>query len=173
MSIQPAFDPTTVTVPPAPLELLRIAVKPDWIDYNGHMNVAYYVLVFDLATDGLFAMLDIGADYVQRTNKSAFVLETHVQYIQEVVEGAPLKVTGQVLDADDKRIHLYSEMFHADDGFLAATSELMLLHVDLGARGAAPFPPEVQARVDAIRAAHAGLARPQAAGRVIGIRRRA
>ncbi|MEQ9639560.1 MAG: thioesterase family protein [Alphaproteobacteria bacterium] len=172
MSIRPAFDPAAVPVPPEPLELLRTSVKPEWIDYNGHMNVAYYVLVFDHGTDGLFGIIDIGAEYVKRTNMSAFVLETHVQYIREVAEGAPLKMTGQVLDADDKRIHLYSELFHADEGFLSATSELMLLHVDLGARGAAPFPPAVQARVDAIRTAHAGLPRPPAAGRVIGIRRR-
>lgn len=172
MSIRPAFDPATVTIPSAPLELLRTSVKSDWIDYNGHMNVAYYVLVFDLGTDGLFNMIDIGADYVKRTNMSAFVLETHVQYIREVAEGAPLKVMGQMLDADDKRIHLYSELFHAEEGFLSATSELMLLHVDLGKRGAAPFPPAVQDRVDAIRAAHASLPRPEATGRVIGIRRR-
>lgn len=172
MTIHTPIDPARDRIPPEPLELVREAVRPAWIDYNGHMNVAYYVLVFDHATDGLFALLDIGADYVRRTGFSAFVLETHVQYLREVVENDPLRVTGQLLDADDRRLHLYGEMHHAADGFLAATSELLLLHVDLGARGAAPFPPVVQARVDALRTAHAGLARPDAAGRVIGIRRR-
>lgn len=172
MPIQAPLDPATDRLPPAPLELLREPVRPEWIDYNGHMNVAYYVLVFDHATDGLFALLDIGADYVRRTGMSAFVLETHVRYLQEVVEGAPLRVTGQLLDADDKRLHLWSEMFHVDDGYVAATSELLLIHVDLGTRRSAAFPPVVRERIAAVQAAHADLARPDAAGRVIGIRRR-
>jgi acyl-CoA thioester hydrolase len=171
MSIRP-LEPATATLPPAPLELLHEAVRPEWIDYNGHMNVAYYVLVFDHATDGLFDLLDIGAAYVKRTNLSAFVLETHVTYLQEVIEGAPLRVTGQLLDTDDKRLHVWFEMFHADEGYLSATSELLLMHVDLGARRSVPFPADVRARIDLVHRAHAALPRPAAAGRTIGIRRR-
>ena len=170
MSIRP-LDPATDRLPPEPLELRRESVRPEWIDYNGHMNVAYYVLVFDHGTDDLFNLLGVGADYVKRTNLSAFVLETHVNYLQEVVVDAPLKVTGQLLDADEKRLHVWLEMFHADAGYLSATSELLFMHVDLGARRAAPFPAEVRARIDLIRRAHADLPKPAAAGRTIGIRR--
>jgi acyl-CoA thioester hydrolase len=171
MPIQPPLDPAIDVLPPAPLELLREAVRPEWIDYNGHLNVAYYVLVFDHATDRLFDLLDIGAAYVKRTNHSAFVLETHVGYRREVTEGAPLRVTGQLLDADDKRLHIFFRMLHAEQGFLSATSELLCLHVDLGARRAAPFPAEVRRRMDHVLAAQAELPRPDEAGRSIGIRR--
>jgi acyl-CoA thioester hydrolase len=156
----------------APLKIHREAVHPDWIDYNGHMNVAYYNLAFDHAVDQLFDLIDIGTDYAQRTNHSAFVVESHVNYIREVVEGDPLGFTLQLLDMDEKRLHYFIRMSHAVDKYLAATSEQLSVHVDLAARRTVPMPAAVQRRLAAILQAHAGLERPPEVGRAMVIRRK-
>ena len=156
----------------APLALHREVVLPEWIDYNGHMNVAFYVLAFDHATDRFLDLIDLGHDYMKRTNNSSFVLETHVTYAREVKLDDPLQFTLQLLDADEKRLHYYFEMFHGTEGYLAATSELISMHVDLDARLSAPMPEAAQRRIAAILEAHRDLARPEQSGRVIGIRRK-
>jgi acyl-CoA thioester hydrolase len=166
------FRPGVDVISTAPLEVYRTRVPPEWIDYNGHMNVAFYVMAFDHATDRFFELIDLGEEYVGRTNHSAFVMETHVTYRQEVSEADPLRFTLQVLDADEKRLHLYFEMFHVREDYLSAASELLITHVDLDARRSAAFPKDLQARVDAVKAAHAGLPRPEFAGGNIAIRRR-
>ena len=158
-------------LPAAPIEIHRETVQPEWIDYNGHMNVAYYVLAFDHATDRLFDLLDLGIAYVRRTNRSAFVLETHVTYAREVRLGDPLRFTLQLIDADRKRMHYFFEMFHAEEGFLAATSEQIAVHVDLSTRRSEPFDPDIRARLEHILQAHRRLPRPPQAGRSIAIRR--
>ncbi|HZD26949.1 MAG TPA: thioesterase family protein [Alphaproteobacteria bacterium] len=165
--LRPGLD----QVPVEPLEIHRETVRPEWIDYNGHMNVAYYVLAFDHATDRLFDLIDLGIDYVQRSGRSAFVLETHVGYRQEVKEGDPLRFTVQLIEADDKRLHYYLEMFHAGEGYLAATSEQLALHVDLTARRACPFPEPLRDRLAALMEAHMALPRPAGVGRGIALRR--
>lgn len=165
--LQPARD----SVPRAMLEIHRESVQPEWIDYNGHMNVAYYVLAFDHATDRFLDLLDAGADYVRRTNHSWFVLETHVSYLQEVVAGDPLRFTLRLVEFDRKRAHYFIEMHHAAEGYLAATSEQLGLHVDLTARRSAPFPAEVSARLSALAQAQSGLELPAAVGRSIGLKR--
>ncbi len=156
----------------APLEIHRETVHPDWIDYNGHMNVAYYNLAFDHAVDQLLDLVDIGADYAQRTNMSTFVVESHVNYVREVVEGDPLGFTLQLLDIDEKRVHYFIRMFHATEAYLAATSEQLSVHVDLAARRTAPMPAAVRRCLAAILQAHAGLERPPEVGRVMAIRRK-
>lgn len=157
-------------VPLAPLHIHRATVLPEWIDYNGHLNMAYYVLMFDNATDRFFDLIDLGVDYAERSRHSAFVLETHVTYQQEVALGDHLRFTFQLIDADDKRLHYYFEMYHEEQGFRAATSEQIALHVDLGARRAAPFPELMKQRIDSILMAHADLPQPDGVGRSIGIR---
>lgn len=156
----------------APLTLHRETVRPEWIDYNGHMNVAYYVLAFDHATDAFLDYLGVDEAYRTRTNCSTFTLEGHVSYEREVAEGAPISFTTHVLDCDAKRVHYFLSMYHAEEGFLAATCEWMLMHMDMGARRSAPFPAEVQSRLAAIVEAHKTLQRPPQVGRVIGIRRK-
>jgi acyl-CoA thioester hydrolase len=172
MKLSIPIDPARDVLDAAPLEVHREAVKPEWIDYNGHMNVAYYVLAFDHATDRLFDLFDLGVDYVKRTNNSTFVLETHVTYAQEVHEGDPLRFTAQLLDYDAKRLHYFLQMFHAEEGYLSATSEQIALHVSLDTRRTAPIPAEQLARLSVAMAAHQGLTRPPQAGRVIGIVRK-
>ena len=155
-----------------PMQCPVIKVRKDWIDYNGHMNMAYYNVVFDKGVDHVFDSLGIGADYMSATNGSCFTMEIHVTYAQEVVLDDPLRVTVQLLDADEKRLHLFLQMFHAEKGYLAATMEQMVLHVDLAERRAAPMPEPIRLNVQKLREAHGNLPRPPQVGSVIGIRRK-
>jgi acyl-CoA thioester hydrolase len=159
-------------MPMQPLDVYRTAVQADWIDYNGHMNVAYYMLVFDRASDVLFDRLGVGAAYRQRANHTLYVLEAHVTYEREVKEGDALRVTAQLIDADAKRVHFFLAMHHAEEGYLAATIEMLALHVDLAGPRSAPFAAEQQSAVEALLAEHRSLERPAQLGRVIGIKRR-
>lgn len=156
----------------APLVLHQGKIQRDWIDYNGHMNVAYYVLVFDNATDALLDFLGMDEDYRKQTGFTTYVLETHVTYDRELKENDPVRVETQLLDFDAKRLHYFSRMYHGDEGFLAATTEIMLMHIDSRGPKAAAMPEPVLGRVNAVMAAHRRLPRPSQAGRVIAIRRR-
>lgn len=155
----------------APLETHRETVRADWVDYNGHMNVAYYVLVFDHATDGLLDRIGLDAAHRERTGQTVFVAEAHVTYDSEVHEGARVRITTQVLDGDAKRLHVFHRMIDAATGKLAATNELMILHVDLASRRVAPFGADIGARIDALVDRHRALAWPDQAGRTIAIKR--
>lgn len=156
----------------APLELTGMVVKPEHIDANGHMNVGFYNVIFDQALDRFFTPFDLDWSYVQRTNLSTFVLETHVCYLQEVLEGDSLRFTFQLLGADAKRIHYFMNMFHAQKGYLAATSEQILVHVDLATRKSCPFPEVQQKLFENMLAGHAKLPKPPQAGKSIGMAKR-
>lgn len=149
----------------------ELTVPTDWADYNGHMNVGYYVVAFDKATDVVLEDLGIGEAYRISEDSSVFVLEAHVTYDREVHPGDRLRFTTQFLDHDEKRLHLFHRMYHADEGYLAATNELMIMHMNLKTRRPAPFPSAASARIADIRRLQDDLPRPEAAGRVIGIRR--
>jgi len=151
----------------APLALHGESVLPEWVDYNGHMNVAFYVLIFDHATDAIQDFLDLGAAYREQTGGSVFVVESHVTYDQEVMEGASVSVTTQVLGADSKRLHLFHRMFETDSTIPVATNELMILHVDLNTRRVAPFPEIAQNRMTELVNSHKNLGKPQQSGRTI------
>ena len=152
----------------APFVSSVMKVEPAWIDYNGHLNMAYYNVLFDRAVDEVFELLGCGADYVKNRH-SAFTAEVHVRYLRELHAGDPVRVTFQLLDYDAKRMHYFEQLFHAEEGWVSATSENMSLHVDMTAKKTAPFPPEVAAA-----AADEGLARqlplPEAAGRSVRCR---
>jgi acyl-CoA thioester hydrolase len=156
----------------APIDLHRETVRADWIDYNGHMNVAFYVLVFDHATDRLMDALGLDEAYRQRTGRSLFALEQHIVYLAELRERDRLRITCQLVDHDTKRLHFFHRMYHAERGYLAATTEILALHVDLSARRAREFPLEIMGRLARMAAAHAALERPEQAGRVIGLKKR-
>ncbi len=157
---------------PAPLELHRETVRPEWIDYNGHMNVAYYVLAFDHATDALLDYLRLTHAHKAKANSTTFVADMNVSYLREVREGDPLRFTTRVLDCDEKRIHFWHEMYHAGEGYLAATNELLSLHIDLRTRRVGPMPPHILEWIKRVRDAHAALPLPDGVGRTIGIHRR-
>ena len=156
----------------SPIVCPSMDVQEAWIDYNGHMNMAYYSLVFDKCVDWVYDDLGIGVDYTKTEGGSCFVLEVHVNYLQELVLGDPVKVTFQLLNWDAKRVHFFEQMYHADKGYLAATSEQIGLHVDMQERKSKPFPADVQAKLGALMALHEGLATPPQVGHVIGIEAR-
>jgi acyl-CoA thioester hydrolase len=158
---------------PAPFECPLARVEREWIDYNGHMNMAFYSLVFDRALDAAYDALGIGEGYLEESGCSHFTLEAHVCYVREVHLDDPLRITWQLLDQDAKRLHFFEEMYHAEEGWLAATSEQLAIHVDMDARRSAPFSETLQRRFAAVMARHGALPRPERAGRVIGITRRA
>ncbi len=155
----------------APLVLHREPVRPDWIDYNQHLNMAFYMLAFDHATDALFDYIDLGEAHMRRYGASTFTLEGHITYSREVGLGDPMRFETTLLDHDEKRIHYAHQMFHDTEGYLAATNDLITLHVSLETRRAAPMPAAVLERLARIQDAHAGLPRAQGLSREMGLRR--
>jgi acyl-CoA thioester hydrolase len=153
----------------APFVSSLMRVEPQWIDYNGHLNMAYYNVLFDRAVDEAYELLGIGLDYLKTQAHSTFTAEVHVRYLREIHEGDPVRVTFQLLDYDAKRIHYFEQLFHAVEGWVSATSENMTLHVDMNAKKVAPFPPAAMKALARMKAAHAQLPRPEAAGRHIAM----
>ena len=162
--------PELVTAPPLPTR--RSTVLPEWIDWNGHMNVGYYIVAFDKATDVMCEQFGCSWDYTRQKIGMTFVLEAHVTYDQELKEGDPLRVTSQILDYDAKRLHYIHAMYHATEGYLAATNELMLMNIDYASRRSAPWPDFAMERIDKLANAHRALPTPAQAGRLIGINKK-
>src|SRR5215813_159280 len=153
----------------APFVSSLMRVEPQWIDYNGHLNMAYYNVLFDRAVDEVYELLGIGAAYLQDHKHSTFTAEVHVRYVRELRENDPVRVTFQLLDYDAKRFHYFEQLFHATEGWVSATSENMTLHVDMTAKKVAPFPAKIMRTIGRMKAAHARLPRPEAAGRRIAM----
>lgn len=150
----------------------REAVRDEWCDYNDHLNVAYYILIFDHATDAFYDSIGLDAAYRAASDCSTFAVEMHTNYLAEVGNGDETCCTTQLLDFDEKRIHYFHRMYHAADGYLSATTEVMAVHVDMTQRRVAPMPEPLLANLRALRGAHAALPRPEQQGRTIGIRRK-
>ena len=147
--------------------LLRESVRPEWVDYNGHMNVAYYVLIFDHATDAALDRLDVGEAYRRRAGCSVFVGEMHVNYRQEVVEGDALTVGTRLLATDERRLVLFHEMTCSRFAKPVASNEVLCVHVDLATRRPAPWPVEASETLARALAARTLDAPPKNAGRAI------
>jgi acyl-CoA thioester hydrolase len=146
-------------------------VLPEWLDWNGHMNVAFYVLAFDQASGAFMRNMGLGRDYVDSKSGMTFVLETHVTYDREMRGDAPMRFATQLLDRDAKRVHLFHEMYHASDGYLAATNETIVMNIDYATRRSAPWPVQAAERLEAVWSTHKDLPRPPKAGRVMGLGR--
>lgn len=157
----------------APFVSSTMRIDPSWIDYNGHLNMAYYGVLFDNALEQAFSVVGLGADYAQERDATTMTAEWHVVYRREFLVDHPVRATVQLLDYDEKRIHLYLELRHATEFWLAATAESMNLHVGLSDRKVRPFPTDIIANLGIMKAAHSGLARPEAVGRVMAIPQRA
>jgi carnitine 3-dehydrogenase len=141
---------------PAPLDFYRGEVLPAWVDYNRHMTEAAYLTAFGWASDALFAY--IGDDDAYRAaGHSFYTIETHIAYLREAGEHVPLQITTRVLGLDRKRLLIYQEMFHGDSGAELATTEQMLVHVDMNAGRSTPILPDVRAALEAIAASHSSL----------------
>ncbi|HUF57006.1 MAG TPA: thioesterase family protein, partial [Thermohalobaculum sp.] len=145
---------------------------PEWIDYNGHMNVAYYTMAFDNALDEVYAALGIGENLVRSHRMGPMALQSQLHYLGELVEGRRFACDFRLLDADAKRTHCFLEMIDLERDTVAATYETLSLNVDLEGRRSAPYPPESAARIERLFRAHESLPRPAQAGQAIGIRRK-
>jgi carnitine 3-dehydrogenase len=151
----------------APLELSRGYVKPDWIDYNGHMTEGAYIMAIGDASDALFRYIGIDEAY-RAAGHSYYTIESHATYAKEVGSMEPLVYKTQILGLDAKRLHLFHAMRHGKTDELLFTCEQMLLHVDTRAGKAAEIPPGPEAALDAIWQVHRHLPAPKGAGRAIG-----
>ena len=153
----------------APFVSSVMRVEDAWIDYNGHLNMAYYNVLFDRAVDEVFELLGCGVDYVKTRRHSCFTAEVHVRYLRELHAGDPVRATLQLLDYDVKRMYYFEQLFHAEAGWISATSENMSLHVDMTVGHTAPFPADISDRLAKMKASHAKLPRPEAIGRQIAM----
>ncbi|MCY0094343.1 thioesterase family protein [Hoeflea ulvae] len=154
----------------APVIAPARGLDPAWLDYNGHLNMAYYNVVFDKAVDHAFELLGCGAGYLAARSMSFFTAESHVCYLRELKRDALVTASVQILDFDAKRVHLFQELRHVD-GWLSATSETLALHIDMKGPKVAPMPDDILAKVSQMASAHDALPRPVQAGRSIGIKR--
>jgi len=154
---------------PAPFLASVMQIEPQWIDYNGHLNMAYYNVMFDRAIDELWLQFGIGPTYMKTRHGSTFTAECHVRYLREIHLGDPVQVSILLVAADEKRLHTFEELRHAKEGWLSATSENMTIHIDMVARKTAPFPPDIKARIDAVAKAHSSVPRPKGIGRKIAM----
>lgn len=153
----------------SPFVSSSMRVETPWIDYNGHLNMAYYHVLFDRAVDEVFSLVGLNQDYVDTRNASYFAAECHILYKRELTEDDLVRVTAQLIAFDEKRLHYYLEMRHASEGWLAATSENLSLHVDMASRKVSPFPPDILANLALMKAAHCRMPLPATIGRIIGM----
>lgn len=154
----------------APITAPEMVIEPQWIDYNDHLNMAYYNVLFDRAADTAVELLDLGEAYRRATDRTLMNAEVHVTYLRELKPDAVVRATFRLLDADQKRMHVYQELHHRD-GWLAATSESVILHVDLKGPKVVPFPASIGETVQAMLREHQALPRPKYVGRVMGLGR--
>lgn len=144
-------------------------VPPEWIDINGHMNVAYYSLAFDQGIDALWIKFGITAEHIRDNQSSTFAVESHMLYQRELKLADPYIVTSQILAFDQKRIHQLQRMYHATAGYLAATAEWMSLHVNMTSRRVAPWPDNILQGIRNVAESQSKAPYPDDAGRQMRI----
>jgi acyl-CoA thioester hydrolase len=156
----------------AGIPIYETPIFPEWIDYNGHLRDAYYVLILSQATDALMDRIGLDAGYRQRTRCTLYTVELHIHYLHEVKRTDTAFVTLRILGADHKRIHAAFELTRGGPAPLAAAAELMLLHVrqQEDSVTTAAFPPEVNAAIAQLQAAAGGLPRATPGSRRMGLR---
>ncbi|MEO0389659.1 MAG: thioesterase family protein [Pseudomonadota bacterium] len=152
----------------APFRSTPMRVLDEWIDYNGHLNMAYYSVLMDQCADQAYPLLGFGPNYLADTGCTTYVAEFHVCYVRELHPGDTVTATLHMLDHDAKRFHIFQEVHHSD-GWLAARGEALTLHVDQSGPRVAPMPQNILDRIAAMQAAHSHLPWPERAGRKIGI----
>ena len=154
---------------PAPFVCNDLTVLPEWIDGNGHMNVAYYLKAFDEAFDASYLTLGLGFSLIEQRGVSTMAAEMHITYQGELFEGDPIKVETQLVDFDRKRFHWFQQMRHGNTGALAATCEWLILFIDMTKRRVSEMPDDIFNLVARLKAAHAHLPRPPEVGRRISL----
>ncbi|MEM7685477.1 MAG: thioesterase family protein [Pseudomonadota bacterium] len=156
-----------------PIRTQTREVPTEWIDYNGHMNVAYYLMAIDQALDEAFDAVGVGIDLVQKFGMGPMALVNTIHYLDELFAGQHYYCEAQLLDADHKRMHMFVTMHHVEKGTIAATYETLSMNVDLTARRSANYPDVVASRIQGLLEAHKDLPWPDQVGAGIGIRRKA
>lgn len=156
----------------SPIALATCRVPPQWVDHNGHMNVAYYAQIFDQALEGFFERVGLGHAHREAASAAMFVVETHFTYQYELRVGDTVSICLQLLDRDRKRIHCFMELTKDGDANPSATSEQIAVYVDLNSRKSLSIPPAAMTSLSAYLEAHRRIARPKEVGHKIGIRRR-
>jgi len=143
----------------AGIPIYETAIQPEWIDYNGHVRDAYYGLIVSLASDALMDRVGLDAGYRSRTGCTLYTVEMHLHYLQEVKQSDTVTVSMRIAGVDGKRIHAAFEIARAGQPGVAATAEVMLLHVRQqgDAVATAPFPPAVATALTELQAASAAL----------------
>lgn len=144
------------------------SIRPEWIDHNGHMNVAYYVVAFDEATDAIYERWGLGMEYPEKSGCSVFTLGINVDYLAELFIDDAVRVTTQLVDSSDKCIHYFHKMFHGDSGQLIATNECLCMNVNLETRKSQAFADDILA---ILAAARTDVPAPDGFGRKLRIRR--
>lgn len=160
--------------PPPGLPCTHIGrVLPEWIDYNGHMNVAYYVVLQDHGADGFIALVGLGGDFMARYRLSTFAIDARIVYRRELLKDAPVRCYSHLIDYDEKRMQVGNYLAHGEEGWVAAYSEWIYVQVDMETRRTAPFRPETVARLAELHATHRLIPRPAALARPFGLGRSA
>jgi carnitine 3-dehydrogenase len=153
-----------------PLRLVETYVRPEWVDYNGHMTDSRYLQVFGDATDALLRAVGVDDAY-RESGRALYTVETHVTHRAEASALEPLYVTTQILGLDDKRVHLFHCLYRRRDDRLVATAEQLYLHVNRAAGKASSMDAALRAKLENIRAAHASIAEPTRSGRHLSLSR--
>ncbi len=158
---------------PAPVVVQQRRVLPEWIDYNGHMNVGYYGIAFDRASDVLFSeYLGVGEEHVQASGQGPYVLQSHTHFLRELKLDQGFSVRFRLIDHDRKRLHVFGEMVSDDNGDICATQEIMVMNVDHGTGRSAEYPDWAVRRFAWMKADHAALPVPPQLGAPLGLRRK-
>ncbi len=158
--------------PPAPFMSSLMEIEPEWIDYNGHLNMAFYTVLFDRCSDQAYPLLGFGEHVASERGLTTYTADIRIRYLRELHLGNRVRCSMQIIDFDRKRFHTYQELYH-EDGWLAATAEAMTLHVDMSGPRVADMPDDIFAKLSAMATQHAKLPRPDRIGRPIGIPRKA
>jgi acyl-CoA thioester hydrolase len=153
------------------LPAYRTIISPDWVDYNGHLRDAFYLLIFSHATDALMDVLGLDEAGRARTGHTLYTLECHLNFLAEVKEGERVEVRTQLLAHDAKRLHIHHGLYRSGEDASLAQSEQMLMNIDGAAGRGAPFDEQVALRVVQLASEHQGLPQPDCVGRLIGLRR--
>ncbi|PZX06836.1 thioesterase family protein [Celeribacter halophilus] len=157
---------------PAPHISSLIEVRPDWVDYNGHINMAYYAVIMDQGGDEIYPHIGLGETYAKTARHTTYTAEVHICYKRELKLGDRVRVHTRLLDFDAKRMVLFHEIHH-ENGWIAATAEELLLHIDMSGPCVVPFPPEISVKLSALKDSHSHLPSPAQAGRSISLKNKA
>lgn len=157
----------------APLVFRGFKARPEWIDYNGHMNVGYYGVAFDNALELLMVdHLGLGEAQVNAMGQGPYILQSHMNFLREVLEGEAFSIRFRMLDADHKRGHYFAQMVSEKDGDICATQEALFMNVSHTTGRSVPYPDWAVARLQSMVRDHAAIDPAPEVGHPIGIRRK-